>query len=216
MTFLDALSPEDALELRRRGTPRSFKGGGALAHVDQVGDRVLVITSGFVKVARPTDQGREVMLALRGPGDLVGEQAAFDHRPRSASLIALGPVDALALTTTDFMAFATTRPGAAEYLLRMLAQRLRAADASRMEQASSDVLGRLAQRLVELTDRCGVEADDGVRINLPLTQEDLASWTGTTRESVSRALQQMRDLGWVTTARRAIVVRDLGALRARC
>jgi CRP-like cAMP-binding protein len=215
VTFLDALTPDDAAELRRRGTVRSFRRGAALAHVDQVADRVLVITQGHVKVTRPTDQGRDVMLALRGPGDLVGEQSALDGQPRSASIIALGPVEALALTPGDFLAFATSRPDAARYLLRMLALRLRDADGKRMEHAGSDVLGRMAARLVELCERCGVPSDDGIVIDLPLTQEDLASWVGTSRESASRALQQMRDLGWVKTARRAIVVRDLDAVRAR-
>lgn len=215
MTFLDALGSEDAAELRRRATVRSFKRGAPLAHVGQVGDRVLVIVSGHVKVVRPTEQGRDVMLALRGPGDLVGEQAALDGEPRSASIVALEPVEALALTAADFLAFATSRPPAARFLLQMLAARLRDADAKRLEHAASDVLGRLAQRLVELCERCGRPADDGVHIELPLTQEDLASWIGTSRESASRALQQMRDLGWVSTARRAIVVRDLAAVRAR-
>jgi CRP/FNR family transcriptional regulator, cyclic AMP receptor protein len=215
VTFLDALSPDEAAELRRRATPRSFKRGAALAHVDQIGDRVLVITRGHVKVTRPTDQGRDVMLALRGPGDLVGEQAALDGLPRSASMVALGPVEALALSADDFLAFATSRPDAAGYLLRMLATRLRDADAKRLEHAGQDVLGRLAVRLVELVERCGEPADDGILIDLPLTQEDLASWVGSSREAVARALQQMRDLGWVTTARRAIVVRDLAAVKAR-
>ncbi|MCK9249114.1 MAG: Crp/Fnr family transcriptional regulator [Solirubrobacteraceae bacterium] len=215
-TFLDALDDEQRRELRRRATPRRFPRGGALAHAGQVGDRVLVITDGHVKLTRITPEGREVLLAVRGPGDLVGEQSAIDGEVRSATITALGAVEALAIAPDDFLGYVTTVPEAALYVMRTLAERLRDADRKRVEHASHDVVGRLSLRIGELCDRFGtVGPDGGTRIDLPLTQEDLAGWVGASRESTARALHQMRDLGWVTTGRRSIVCHDLDALRRR-
>ena len=219
LTFLDALVDDDRRALRARGTVRQFARGTALAHAGQISDRVLVLTSGHVKLTRVTDDGREVLLAIRGAGDLVGEQSAIDGEPRSASIVALDKVEALALPPDDFLGFLTRTPEASLYVMRMLAERLRDADRKRVEFAAQDVVGRLAARLCELSDRFGEDEieEEGVdaRIDLALTQEDLASWTGASREAVSRALQQMRSLGWVTTERRAITVHDREALRRR-
>lgn len=216
-TFLDALQEEQRRELRRRATPRRFARGSALAHTGQAGDRVFVITTGHVKLTRVTPEGRDVMLALRGPGDLVGEQSAIDGEVRSATITALDAVEALAIAPADFLNYVTTVPDAALYVMRTLAERLRDADGKRVEHAAHDVVGRLSVRIGELCERFGVPEDGGggTRIDLPLTQEDLAGWVGASRESTARALSQMRDLGWVTTARRSIVCHDPEALRRR-
>ncbi|WP_320671543.1 Crp/Fnr family transcriptional regulator [Patulibacter defluvii] len=214
-TFLDALGDEAHRELRRRAVVRRFARGAAIAHAGQLGDRVLVLLAGHVKLTRVTAEGRDVLLAVRGPGDLVGEQSAIDGGVRSASIVALDAVEALAIAPDDFLAYVTSVPEAALYVLRNLNERLRDADRKRVEHAAHDVVGRLSARIVELCERFGDDAPDGVRIELPLTQEDLAGWVGASREATSRALHQMRELGWVTTARRSIVCHDLAALRRR-
>lgn len=214
-TFLDALGETDRETLRARGTVRQFARGVAIAHAGQIGDRVLIITSGHVRIARVTEDGRDVLLAVRGPGDLIGEQSAIDGEPRSATITALGPVQALALGNADFLTFLTATPAASLYVMRLLAARLRDADAKRVGYTAQDVVGRLAARLCELSDRFGEQTPEGVRIDLPLTQEDLAGWVGASREATARALGQMRDLGWVSTARRAVTCHDIDALRRR-
>ena len=194
---------------------RRFPSGAALAHAGQPGDRVIVLVSGHVKLTRATDDGRDVVLALRGPGDLIGEQSAIDGEPRSASIVALGAVQALAIPPEEFLAFVVATPAASLYVMRLLNARLRDADVKRVGFAAQDVVGRLAARLIELCERFGTPDAGGVRIGLALTQEDLAGWVGASREAASRALQQMRSLGWVTTGRREIVCHDLDALRRR-
>ena len=214
-TFLAALSEDEVQALRERATTRRFSRGTALAHAGQVGDRVIVVLSGHVKLIRVTEDGRDVLLAIRGPGDLVGEQSAIDGQPRSASIVALDAVEALAMAPADFLSFLTATPNASLYVMRLLVTRLRDADRKRVEYATQDVVGRLAGRLVELVERFGADDGGAVRIDLPLTQEDLAGWVGASREATSRALQQMRGLGWVTTERRAITVHDLDGLGRR-
>jgi CRP-like cAMP-binding protein len=178
-----------------------------------VPDRVLVLRSGTVKVSVTTPTGREVVLGVRGAGALVGELAALAGTARSASVVALEPVRALALTQDAFRAVLVEQPAASLALLRLLAERLHDADVKRAEFTGFTTMGRVAARLVELADRFGTPCDDGVHIGLRLTQEELAGWCGASLESVGRALQTMRGLGWIETARRDIRVIDVDALR---
>jgi CRP-like cAMP-binding protein len=98
----------------------------------------------------------------------------------------------------------------------MLVRRLAEADRDRIDLATHDSIGRVAKRLLELAADHGVPAGGaGRRIDLSLSQDELASWTGATRETVARALRLMRQLGWVTTAHRTITVLDPAAVRAR-
>jgi CRP/FNR family cyclic AMP-dependent transcriptional regulator len=221
-SFLAALTPAEQAALRERGTVRRFSRGAALFHEQNVPSTVSVLLVGRVKLTRVTPEGRDVLLAIRGPGDVLGEQSAFDGAPRSATAVAVEAVEALTLTAADFVSFVSRTPAAAEYVMRLLSSRLRDADDKRVGFAAQDTLGRVAARLVELGERYGAEqagAAEGdansLRIDLPITQEDLAAWTGTSREGVSRALQTLRSLGWVETARRSIVILDLDALRGR-
>jgi CRP/FNR family transcriptional regulator, cyclic AMP receptor protein len=218
-SFLAALEPAEQAALRERGTVRRFATGAALFHEQTVPSSVSILLDGRVKLTRVTADGRDVLLAIRGPGDVLGEQSAIDGEPRSATAVALEPVEALNLTAADFLSFVARTPSAATYMMRLLSARLRDADDKRVGFAAQDTLGRVAARLVELGERYGAEHGDGdttaLRIDLAITQEDLAAWTGTSREGVSRALQTLRSLNWVETGRRSIVILDLDALRGR-
>ncbi len=211
--FWATLSPAAAASVVARGTTRTFARGHALMHEGQVPDRVLLLRSGRVKVFTTTSAGREVILALRCPGELVGELAALDDAPRSASVVALEPVSAVALTPADFRAFLLEHPAAALELLRMLTRRLRDSDSKRAEFAAFNTIARVARRLLELSERFGVPDDGAVRILVPLSQEELAGWTGASLESVGRALHTMRSLNWIATARREIRILDVDAVR---
>ena len=220
-SFLAALEPAEQAALRERGTVRRFAVGAALFHEQTVPSSVSILLDGRVKLTRVTAEGRDVLLAIRGPGDVLGEQSAIDGEPRSATAVALEPVEALNLSAADFISFVARTPSAATYMMRLLSARLRDADDKRVGFAAQDTLGRVAARLVELGERYGAEQSDGdgdatsLRIDLAITQEDLAAWTGTSREGVSRALQTLRSLNWVETGRRSIVILDLDALRGR-
>jgi CRP-like cAMP-binding protein len=213
--FLAALDPAARQALHDRGTRRSFRRGTTLFHEGGSSDRVVVVLSGRVKVSTVTEDGKEIVLAFRGPGDLLGELAAIDGGPRSATVSSLEPVVALVVAASDFRAFLADNPPIALLLLQMLSRRLRDADRKRVEYGAHDTLGRVAARLVELAERFGEPVTRGLRITLPLSQEELAGWTGASREAVSKALQSLRGLGWVVTERRRITVLDIEALRRR-
>ena len=211
--FLATLTAAEADALQRRGTFRRFTRGQALLHQGQVPDRVLLLRSGRVKVYSTTTTGKDVVLAVRGPGELVGELSALDDEPRSASIVALDPVEALVLSPADFRGFLAEHPAAALALLGMLSRRLRDADAKRMEYVAFNTMGRVALRIVEMAARFGEAKGDAIDLELPLSQEELAGWTGSSLESVGRALQTMRGLGWLETRRRQIRVLNLDAIR---
>jgi CRP-like cAMP-binding protein len=210
--FWGALGPEDARELKALGVVRTFARGRVLLHEGQVPDRVLVLRSGRVKVTSSTVLGREVVLAFRGPGELVGELAAIDEEPRSATVQALEPVEALVLDRGRFRTFVATHPAASLTLLQMLSRRLRDADEKRIELSAYTTIERVAGRVLELSGRFGVADEGGVRV--ALSQEELAGATGSSVESVARALQTMRSLKCIETRRREIRVLDAEALEA--
>ncbi len=213
LDFWSRLPSSAAAALKARAVVRRFARGQALFHQGQVADRLLLLRSGRVKVTATTTTGREVVLAIRGTGDLVGELAVLDGAPRSASAVAVEPVEALVLAADEFRSFLLEQPIVSLVLLQIVSRRLREADAGRIEFAGLTTLGRVAARLLELCERFGQQEGDTIRIALPLSQEELAGWTGTSLESTGRALKTMRSLGWIETGRREIRVLDPGALR---
>jgi CRP-like cAMP-binding protein len=207
------LTPEDAAELRAQAARRRYRAGQALMHEGQIGEELMILIVGRVKVTCTTAEGKEIVLAFRQPGDLVGELAVLDDRPRSSSVVALEPAEALVLAGSRFRNVVEARPRIALELLRLVSRRFRDADRMRIEFAASQTLTRVAIRIVELADRYGDPDAGGVVIDLPISQEELAGWTGSSREAVAKALHSLREMGLIATDRRRITVSDLEGLR---
>jgi CRP-like cAMP-binding protein len=180
-------------------------------HEGGAGAEVMLLLEGRVKVYVVAADGREIVLGFRGPGELLGELSAIDEAPRSGTIEALEPVEALAISAAEFRAL-LERPAFAGAMLRALVRRYRDADLRRVEFAASQTLGRVAARLIELADHHGEPAGDGIAITLPISQEELGAWTGSSREAVAKALASLRSLGAIRTERRKIVVLDRDAL----
>lgn len=213
--FLAELGQPHLEALRGRGWRRRFARGSTLFEEGASSEQVMIVLSGRVKISHFTADGREIILAVRGPGELLGELSAIDQEPRSATALAAEPVEVLVLSVEDFQQFVSTTPRAAMVLLLGLTRRLREADRKRIEFAAFDTVGRVALRLLDLADQFGEPAGTGVRITLPLSQQELAGLIGASREAVSKALQQLRKRGWIETQRRGISILDPDALRRR-
>ncbi|MDP9234769.1 MAG: Crp/Fnr family transcriptional regulator [Actinomycetota bacterium] len=214
-SFLSHLEPVERDALFDQKRKRRFNRSTTLMNAGTLSNSVVVILEGRVKLSFFTDEGHEVVLGIRGPGDLLGELSALDGRPHSATATALEPVEAMIVASPDFHAFLLDHPRVSLMLLRMLTARLRDADEKRIEFAAYDSVGRVARRLVEMADRFGDQQDDGLLITLPLSQEELAGWTGSSREAVSKALQALRARGLIDTKRRAVTILDLPGLERR-
>jgi len=197
------------------GNRRRYPRGTTLMNEGDRSERMVVIVAGLVKVSYYTDDGREVLLAVRGAGDLLGELAALDGEPFSATVTALDDVEALIMTVDDFRRVLSEEPEFGLSLFKSLSRKLRDADRKRVEFAAYDSVGRVASRLVELAETFGQDSLEGIRIGLPLTQEELAGWTGCSREAVAKALQSLRNKELIETHRRGVTVKDLEGLRKR-
>ena len=214
-SFVALLAQPEREALYGLGIRRVFPRGALLMFEHEPGERVMILLSGRVKISRIGEDGREVVLGIRDAGDVLGELAFVDGHPRSASAIALEEVEAVVLPASAFRLHLESTPRVAVVLLEVVTRRFRDATLKLSQASASDVIGRLAARIVELAERYGVASDDGVVIALPLSQEELAAWTGASRAGIAHALQTLRALGWVETARRSMIVRDLDALKGR-
>lgn len=184
-------------------------------HEGEPGDRILVLLEGHVKASNSDSRGREMVLSFRGPGDVLGELTFMHAEPRSSNVTAIEPVAAQALAASEFRAFLERTPTAALTLIDVIGRRFRDANRARLQFGDLDTVGRVAARLVELCERYGDRTDTGIEIRLSLTQDDLGSWTASSRAGVANALRTLRELGWIATERRRITVLDVGALTQR-
>jgi CRP/FNR family transcriptional regulator, cyclic AMP receptor protein len=211
--FLAELDTPARQTLDELGRRRQFDAGAALFLEGDLGGNVMIVHSGHVKVFATSDDAHGVLLAVRGPGDVLGDLSAIDNEPRSASGTALDRVDAQVLRADEFRTFLFQTPGAGLALLRVVIARQRDSDRLRVEFGARDTAGRVALRLLELADMAGEPANGGIRITLPLTQDDLAGWVAASREGVARALASLRRRGLIATGRREITIVDLEGLR---
>jgi CRP-like cAMP-binding protein len=214
-SFLALLSDGDRDVLLTLGGVRRFGRGERLMHQGEPGDRVLVLLSGHVKTSCVDSRGHQFVLSFRGPGDVLGELTFSHAEPRSSDVIAIEPVVARAVAASEFRAYLVQRPTAALTLIEVISQRFRDANRKRVQFGDLDTLGRIAARLVELCERYGDQTELGTEIRLRITQEDLGSWTASSRAGVASALRTLRELGWIKTDRRRITVLDLHALNQR-
>jgi len=174
---------------------------------------VLVLTAGRAKIVASAAGGHDAVLAVRGPGDIIGEMAALDGAPRSASAVALDPVRALWLSAEMFTTLLATHPGIGATLLRIITDRLRYANQQRTDFADRPTAHRIAAILSELADRYGRTSPDGVVITLRVSQRDLAGLVSASREAVARALRTLREHEVVSTGRQRIVIHRPDELR---
>jgi CRP-like cAMP-binding protein len=215
-TWYAQLSVAERSALHAQGTTRRYRAGAALFHEGDTSDWVFLLSRGRVKVSSMTADGRDVVLAICVPGEILGELSAIDGSSRSATATAIDAVEARVVDGAAFRGFLAANAPAAVALLVAVCGRLRESDRRSVEFVGKDSVGRVAGRLVELAEQFGVPGPNGqIRIDVPITQDDLAGWTGSSREAVSKALRTLRGRGWIATGRRSITVVSLRGLRSR-
>ena len=194
--------------------PRRIRRGEAVYRQGEPAVCLYVIESGSVKMTALSSNGKESVTALCGPGEIIGEQALFDPvrdtDARAAERSVLRPVP-----VAEARRRLRTDPTAAISMLGEVAGRLRRTAGVLHAMMVLDAPTRVARRLCDLAEAHGVLHDDGVRIRPPLTQEDLASMTGCSRETVNKTLAEFARHGWVRTAGASYVITDEEALRER-
>lgn len=172
---------------------------------------LLVILAGSTKVIKIIEQGIEKVLALCGPGSLLGELSALTSAARSATVVALEPVYGLRIDVGSFADVTRKFPGLRRQLELVLAERLLQADERRVEGAMPRAFPRLASLLAGLAERFAGEGQHAVV--LPISQLELASLASTSVATVSRFVGRLKQLGILRTGRRRIIILDAGELR---
>jgi len=216
ISFIQRLDTCDQDAILSLGSSAVFRSGDHVFREGEVAGSVALLINGCVKICGTARNGRNVLLALRDAGDLVGQLPALDDSAtRPSSAIAIADVEARIVSRTEFRDFLLHHPRATYVLMQELSRDLTEALRQGKVLGSEGTLGRVVERLLELADRYGAPTPGGgVRIALHLSQADVAAWIGGSREAVVRALASLRARGLITTQRRTIVIRDLDALRS--
>ena len=213
--LFSGLDDEDTSALLKYMKPRSVRRGTSLFHEGDKGDELYIVSTGKLKVGRESPDGRENLLSVVGPGEIIGELTLFDPGPRSSTVTAVAQSELLSLKHEDLLTWLQERPQAAMNLLRALAQRLRRTNETVGDLVFSDVPGRVAKALLDMKDRFGKPAPDGVLVPHDLTQEELAQLVGASRETVNKALADFAARGWIRLEARSVVILDMNRLQHR-
>ncbi|WP_446666090.1 Crp/Fnr family transcriptional regulator [Flexivirga sp. B27] len=210
-----ALDDDAAEALLSTMTRTKIARGQELFHEGEQGDSLYVITGGKVKLGRRSADGRENLLAILGEGEMLGELSLFDPGPRTATASAIADTELVGLSHPDMTEFLGTRPEVAMKMLSALAARLRRTNEALGDLVFTDVPGRVAKALLDLSRRFGKPADDGTLVAHDLTQEELAQLVGASRETVNKALADFSSRGWIKLEARAVTLMDTERLQRR-
>lgn len=177
------------------------------------GSNMMVVVRGRVKVCSHSEDGKELVLNLINPGEVVGEIALLDGADRTADAVTLAETELLVLERRDFVPFLQRHPDACMRLFAVLCERLRKTSELLEEALFLEGSSRLAKRLVHLAEVFGKPVPGGIRIDIPLSQQQLGSMVGMSRESMNKQLKQWRQDGLIRVEDGRYVLTDLDALR---
>ena len=167
-------------------------------------DSLYIVISGRLKVLMSDEQGREVILAILGPGEFFGEMGLLDDSPRSASVVTLEPCELLSISKTDFKRCLAENSDLSLMVMRGLVKRLREADQKIGSLALMDVYGRVARLLLQMAEDVGGEKG----VVKKMSKQDIAKMIGASREMVSRVMKDLELGGYIEVRGRSIALRD--------
>jgi CRP-like cAMP-binding protein len=186
---------------------RKFPKDAVIFEDGSMGDYMYVIRTGEVKVTKMSEDGREKILEILGEGEFFGEMALLDRQPRSASVKTTRACTLLALSRQDFIALLRRDPDISLELIRELSRRLRETD----EQIRGLLFERVEARTRRLLRRRAIEAvpdRPDRRATPPITHQQLADLVGTSRETITRVLKELKDSGWLEQEGKRYIVRS--------
>ena len=190
---------------------RSFRAGEIVFSQGDPGDALYAVVAGRIRISSGTEDGREISLNIMEPGDTFGEIALLDGGTRTATATASEPSELVSIRRDHFAALLEREPRVALELLKLCGERLRWTSGLVEDAAFLDAPGRLAKRLLSLSELHGQRTKVGT--TLKISQEDLATFLGVSRQVVNQYLQGWKAQGWVDLGRGSVTVRNEAAIR---
>jgi len=179
--------------IHSKGVTVNYPKGQIIFAAEEVADRVYLIEKGWVRIYRLSSEGREVTVgSIRNPGEMMGLAETLYHGKRTCFAGAISDVTLVVLTKRDFLDILTEEHHLSLKVAKLLAARMREAEAMVHELVCWQVPRRLALLLLKISERCGIPESDGVTIKLRLTHEDIAAMIGTTRQTVTSLLNTFK------------------------
>jgi CRP-like cAMP-binding protein len=193
--LFSAVAPGDLEQIASHLIERRYPRNTTIVEEGLPGEYRYILREGRVKVTKLSEDGREKILDFLETGSFLGEMALLERGPRSASVKTLSPVKVLALSRTDFINLLRKSPDLALAVIQELSRRIRSVN----EQASSLSFQRVKERTMGLLERLAKDpTEDGERLVTPvLTHQQIADMVGTSRETVTRVVKDLKDSGWL-------------------
>lgn len=215
LSLRDILGPldEDAVqELRAIAWVENYPSEKIIFEKGDLGGALYGIVEGRVGIKSFSEAGREIFLNIQEAGEIFGEIAVLDGKARTASAVTLAPSSLLRISRQEFLAFVESRPLVCMRLMGLLCERLRWTSALIETTIFLDIPRRLVNRLLVLAASYGTRTPDGTRIDIRLSQDELADMLGVTRESVNKGLRRLQQLRAISYCDGHIVLTDLAKL----
>jgi CRP/FNR family transcriptional regulator/CRP/FNR family cyclic AMP-dependent transcriptional regulator len=180
---------------------------------EEVGQTLFILLKGTVKVTRTSDEGREVIITILKSGDFFGELSLIDGKGRSATVVAMEDSELLTLRRAEFLAMLERYPVIAVEMMRVMADRIRKADAQIENLTLQDAFGRVGSTLIHVAEQTGYMRGPSMIIPKLPVQQDLANMAGTARETISRVMAVFEDRGLLERDGHRVVILDFEKFR---
>jgi CRP/FNR family transcriptional regulator, cyclic AMP receptor protein len=212
--LFSSLEPAALRPLAALLRPRRYSARQVVVWEGEAGGTLFLSLTGYFKAVTAGSDGKEVLLSVMGPGEVFGELSVLDGQPRSASVITIEAGELASIERPALLELMRNSPSLAIGLIEVLAQRVRNLTKRCETISSQDVSQRLAQVLVSLAEKHGQTEGQQVKIPVRLSQQDLGSMVGATRESVNKQLRKWRQIGVLRHETGCVVISNLAALSA--
>jgi len=207
------LKEEDMHKLTETMIRQVYKKDNMVLIEEEIGTTMFVILSGRVKISRISDEGREVILSVLCDGDFFGEMSILDGQTRSANAVTLEDTEMLIIRKELFLQMLYDYPQIAINLLKELAHRLRRSDSQIKSLSLQNALGKVASTILRIADDSGIIRQGQVEIAQLPPQQDLANMAGTSRETISRVIKSLNQLGYVKKHGGKLIILDYNRFR---
>jgi len=204
VSLFSGLSEDAVNAVSALATTRTYPKNTIIISEGDDSDSLYAVLSGKVKVYLSDDEGKEIIINIHGPGDYFGEMALLDDKPRSASVMTLEESKLAVLSKSAFEDCLSKNPQISLPIIRGMSKRLRNLTESVKSLALMDVYGRVARTLLDMAEPVG----EALVINQRLTQREIASMVGASREMVSRILKDLSVGGYITIENKKITINE--------